>query len=214
MYTKLINVNASSKKLQYMHRSVLFLCLIAILLSLCLVSAVNQVQMATEVAEEAVAQAEAATLVAADAQDIARKAIALLKAYEAREESKVQETRQKQAESTIEQPKQGKPMTVTATGYCLCVKCCGVWSAQHPSRVGTGYVQLTSSGSTPTPNRTISTDPSVIPYGTHVLLNGIEYVAEDTGSGVEGRHIDIFFASHEEAVSWGKQTVEVLILAK
>lgn len=26
------------------------------------------------------------------------------------------------------------------TAYCTCVKCCGEWSAEHPSRIGTGYV--------------------------------------------------------------------------
>lgn len=32
------------------------------------------------------------------------------------------------------------------TAYCTCVKCCGIWSAEHPSRVGTDYVQRTKSG--------------------------------------------------------------------
>lgn len=27
------------------------------------------------------------------------------------------------------------------TAYCTCVKCCGIWSQDHPSRVGTDYVQ-------------------------------------------------------------------------
>lgn len=103
-------------------------------------------------------------------------------------------------------------LQVVATGYCPCVHCCGIWSEQHPCRQGTGYVQRTSSGTIPTANRTIATDPDVIPEGSVVLLNGIEYIAEDTGSGVEGAHIDIYFPTHEEALSWGCQTVEVIVV--
>lgn len=45
------------------------------------------------------------------------------------------------------------------TAYCTCVKCCGIWSAEHPSRVGTDYVQRTKSGTIPTADRTVSVDP-------------------------------------------------------
>lgn len=111
-----------------------------------------------------------------------------------------------------EAPEALRTITVTATAYCPCPSCCGVWSAQHPSRVGTDYQQVTACGAVPTEGRTIATDPSVIPTGTHVLINGHEYVAEDTGGAIKGNRIDIFFASHEAALNWGRQTVEVTIL--
>jgi 3D (Asp-Asp-Asp) domain-containing protein len=80
----------------------------------------------------------------------------------------------------------------TLTAYCPCVKCCGIWSAEHPSRTGTGYIQKTASGAIPRASRTIAVDPDVISYGTTVIINEREYVAEDRGGGVNGKHIDIF----------------------
>lgn len=97
------------------------------------------------------------------------------------------------------------------TAYCTCVTCCGIWSQDHPSRVGTGYVQKTASGTVPTAGRTISVDPDVIPLGTVVVIDGHEYVAEDTGSAVKGNIIDIYFASHEDACEYGVQNKTIYI---
>lgn len=97
------------------------------------------------------------------------------------------------------------------TAYCSCPKCCGIWSKDHPSRQGTDYEQHTTSGTVPTAGRTIAVDPDVIPLGSKVVLNGHEYIAEDTGSGVKGNHIDIYFDSHEAALDWGVKTMEVQV---
>ena len=48
----------------------------------------------------------------------------------------------------------------------------------------------TASGADPEVGVTIGVDPAVIPYGTSVLINGKEYVAQDTGN-YTGNHIDI-----------------------
>ena len=63
------------------------------------------------------------------------------------------------------------------------------------------YVGTTALGVTPTVNHTIAVDPSVIPLGTHVIINGVEYVAEDVGGMINYNHIDIFVGSHEETYS-------------
>lgn len=97
------------------------------------------------------------------------------------------------------------------TAYCTCVKCCGIWSAEHPSRVGTDYVQRTKSGTIPTADRTVSVDPNVIPLGTVLIIDGHEYIAEDTGSAVKGNVIDIYFDSHERAVEYGVQMKTIYI---
>lgn len=47
--------------------------------------------------------------------------------------------------------------TFRATAYCPCVKCCGIWSEEHPDR-GEDYVQRTSSGTIPQEGRTIAAD--------------------------------------------------------
>ena len=97
------------------------------------------------------------------------------------------------------------------TAYCACVKCCGEWSAEHPSRIGTDYIQKTASGTIPTAGRTISVDTDVIPFGTTVIIFGHEYVAEDRGGAIKGNKIDIFFSDHAEALDFGRQTAEVFI---
>jgi len=86
------------------------------------------------------------------------------------------------------------------TAYCACEKCCGAYSD--------GY---TAVGTLATAGRTIAVDPNVIPYGTKVIINGHEYVAEDCGGGIKSNRIDIFFDSHQEALNFGVQKAEVFI---
>ena len=97
------------------------------------------------------------------------------------------------------------------TAYCTCVKCCGIWSQAHPSRSGTGYIQKTASGTIPTAGRTVSVDPSIIPLGSVLTIDGQEYVAEDTGSAIKDNVIDIYFDSHEDALQYGVQTKTIYI---
>ena len=98
--------------------------------------------------------------------------------------------------------------TFTATAYCPCVKCCGVWSAEHPSR-GVDYVQRTSSGVIPEEGRTIAADWSVLPEGSEVIIGGHPYIVEDTGGAIKGNRIDVYFESHEAALEFGVQEVDV-----
>lgn len=103
--------------------------------------------------------------------------------------------------SQVDIPEAGPTMheeQFTAYAYCACKKCCGKWARG-----------ITASGTTAQQGRTIAVDPKVIPLGTHVFVNGQEYIAEDTGSGINNRTIDIFFNSHQAALQWGKRTVTV-----
>lgn len=93
-------------------------------------------------------------------------------------------------------------MEVLATAYCGCVQCCGKSDC------------ITATGTRATEGRTIAADPRVIPYGTHVLIDGHEYIVEDCGSAINGNRIDIYFESHEDALQFGVQTVTVEILQK
>ena len=67
------------------------------------------------------------------------------------------------------------------------------------------------SGTIPTADRTVSVDPNVIPLGTVLIIDGHEYIAEDTGSAVKGNVIDIYFDSHERAVEYGVQMKTIYI---
>jgi len=97
------------------------------------------------------------------------------------------------------------------TAYCTCVKCCGIWSQEHPSRIGTDYVQKTASGTIPTAGRTVAVDTNLISYGTVIVIDGHEYIAEDTGNAVKGNVIDIYFDSHEDALEYGVQYKTIYI---
>lgn len=70
---------------------------------------------------------------------------------------------------------------------------------------------ITKSGTCATSGRTVAVDPEVIPLGTTIIINGHEYVAEDTGGDIKGNRIDICFNTIEEALQFGRQTVEVFI---
>ncbi len=85
------------------------------------------------------------------------------------------------------------------TAYCTCRVCCGVYSGRN----------RTASGTVPTSNRTVAVDTSIIPFGTRLVINGQVYVAEDVGGAIKGKHIDMFFYTHAEAVRWGKRNMEV-----
>ena len=87
------------------------------------------------------------------------------------------------------------------THYCPCSICCGPW------RDG-----ITSTGATAVTNRTIAVDPTVIPYGSKVVINGQVYVAEDCGGAIKNNHIDIYVGSHAEAEIKGVYETEVYLL--
>lgn len=88
--------------------------------------------------------------------------------------------------------------TFTITGYCGCEKCSG----------GHGY---TYSGTIPQANHTLSADLSLLPLGTKVMIDDIVYTVEDKGGGVNGQKVDIFFATHEEALAFGTQKADVYL---
>lgn len=67
----------------------------------------------------------------------------------------------------------------------------------------------TASGTTTTANRTIAADPSVLPYGTEVIINGQKYVVEDTGGAIKNNRIDIYMSTYNEAINWGVRNVDV-----
>lgn len=92
--------------------------------------------------------------------------------------------------------------TFKITWYCPCRKCSGKWGHQ------------TSSGAYATEGRTVAVDKRVIKEGTRLLINGHEYIAEDTGGGVRGKHIDIFNESHSTCLDndHGEKYWEVYVI--
>jgi uncharacterized protein YabE (DUF348 family) len=61
--------------------------------------------------------------------------------------------------------------------------------------------------------KVIAVDPSIIPLGTKVYVDGYGYaVAADTGGAIRGNKIDVFFSSKSDAYRWGRKTIKVKIL--
>lgn len=61
--------------------------------------------------------------------------------------------------------------------------------------------------------RVIAVDPSVIPLGSMVEIQGLGvYVAGDTGGAINGRIIDIHYPTVSQALSWGRRSVNVRII--
>ncbi|MBQ1327157.1 MAG: hypothetical protein IIY49_03875 [Eubacterium sp.] len=82
------------------------------------------------------------------------------------------------------------------TAYCPCVVCCGKTNG------------ITASGAHAQANHTIATD-SRFDFGTQLVIDGQVYTVEDRGGAIQGNRIDIFFNTHQEALNYGRRTVDV-----
>jgi 3D (Asp-Asp-Asp) domain-containing protein len=88
-----------------------------------------------------------------------------------------------------------RPMTMTATAYCLRGATADGGEARHG---------------------TVAADPRVLPLGSRIRIRGPqiigEYLVTDRGANVKGRRIDVFMPSCEEARRFGRQRVTVTIV--
>lgn len=84
--------------------------------------------------------------------------------------------------------------------------CCESKGNPHICGTGTG---LTATGVPVAPGM-VAVDPKVIPLGSTVIINGISYLAADTG--VSGLAVDIAVPTHDEAIDLGTYQAEVWII--
>lgn len=89
--------------------------------------------------------------------------------------------------------------TFRVTAYCPCYGC------------SEGYGNMTSTGVRAKSDHTVAVDPSVIPYGSVVYVNGVEYKAEDCGYKIKGNKLDVYFDSHIETEVFGVRYFPVYI---
>lgn len=74
---------------------------------------------------------------------------------------------------------------------------------------------ITATGTNVSAGRTIAVDPTIIPYGSEVYIEGYGWrIAEDCGGAIIGKHIDIAVGTHDEALSMGTTSGGVWILVK
>ncbi|WP_062200976.1 ubiquitin-like domain-containing protein [Massilibacterium senegalense] len=99
------------------------------------------------------------------------------------------------------EPAGGKEFYVSSTAYSEnCTNCSGV--------TATGFNLKAN------PNaKVIAVDPSIIPLGSKVYVEGYGYaMALDTGGAIKGNRIDVFFSSEQQAKSWGRKTVKIKVI--
>ena len=100
-----------------------------------------------------------------------------------------------------------RTIQMEVTGYCPCKKCCG------PAAKG-----ITASGKTVRHNggKFVAADTKVLPFGTKLVVPGyagnkaVEVI--DRGGAIKGNKLDLYFATHNEALKWGRQKVAVTVL--
>lgn len=95
----------------------------------------------------------------------------------------------------------GNWRSFTATAYtAYCAGCSGVTFTGIDLRAN--------------PNaKVIAVDPNVIPLGSRVEVKGYgTFTAGDTGGAIKGEKIDIFMPDRSDALSFGRQTVQIRVL--
>jgi 3D (Asp-Asp-Asp) domain-containing protein len=85
------------------------------------------------------------------------------------------------------------------------------YTNQEPG--GGAHGTMTKSG-TPVRWGVVAVDPQVIPLGSRLLIEGLDglFVAEDTGGGVRGNHVDVFFPDYASAIHFGVQYRTVTVV--
>jgi 3D (Asp-Asp-Asp) domain-containing protein len=104
-------------------------------------------------------------------------------------------------ESVSEPAAEGKTLSVSATAYTgQCDGCSGV--------TATG-VDLNANPDA----KVIAVDPSVIPLGSKVYVEGYGYAtAADTGGAIQGNKIDVHVPNKDQAYGWGVKNVNITIV--
>ena len=90
------------------------------------------------------------------------------------------------------------------TGYCPCSQCCGAFSDG-----------ITANNHHIQPGDTFAAADKSYRFGTEMVIpgyNGRQSVqVKDRGGAINGNRLDLFFHTHQEALQWGVQYLDVLI---
>jgi len=131
----------------------------------------------------------------------------------------VEVSRNVKATKTIVEPQ--NQVVVKGTGHVYASRGGGnITYKKKISSLATAYSghSSTATGRRPVRNEgglsTIAVDPSVIPLGSKVYVDGYGYaIASDTGGAIKGNRIDVYLDSSSECDSWGRRSVNTLVVA-
>jgi len=102
----------------------------------------------------------------------------------------------------IELPGEWEIIQMRVTAYCPCPSCCGEYSDG-----------ITANGYEIQPGDTFVAADRRYPFHTEMLIPGYSNSQPvkvlDRGGAIKGNWLDVFFATHEEALQWGVQYLEV-----
>jgi len=161
-------------------------------------------EVKADIAAKEKAEREAKAKAAREAKEKAEREAKEQAEREAREQAaREQEAKEQeqQAASTSAAPS-GRTMMMEATAY----------SSDPADAMGGGTVTATGQNLLSNP-MAVAVDPSVIPLGTRLYVEGYgEAIASDTGGAIQGNIIDVHFPTYDQCVQWGRRQVQVTIL--
>ncbi|WP_042969468.1 cell wall-binding protein EntC [Bacillus thuringiensis] len=178
-----------------------------------------EAQAAAKAQEAAKAQAEAKAQADAKAREAAKAQEA---AAEARKAAKAQEAADREAANKVQKPATQQPVAketekntqsssrefqVVATAYTAD-------PLENGYKAGDQVKSALGHNLTANPNmKLIAVDPSVIPLGSKVWVEGYGVaIAGDTGGAIKGNKIDVLMPDKGTSSSWGRKTVTVKVL--
>ncbi|HHT7238695.1 TPA: cell wall-binding protein EntC [Bacillus cereus] len=175
--------------------------------------AAAKAQEAAKAREAAKAQADAEAREAAKAQEAAAEARKAAKAQEAADReaaNKAQKpaTQQPVAKETeTSAPSSSRELRVVATAYTAD-------PLENGYKAGDQVKSALGHNLTANPNmKLIAVDPSVIPLGSKVWVEGYGVaIAGDTGGAIKGNKIDVLMPDKGTSSNWGRKTVTVKVL--
>lgn len=99
-----------------------------------------------------------------------------------------------------------RTIKMEVTAYCACTECCG------PNARG-----VTASGKRVSYNggRFVAADTSVLPFGKKLSIPGYNagkpVEVADRGGAIKGNRLDVYFRTHQQALQWGRQWLNVTV---
>ncbi|PFY55616.1 enterotoxin [Bacillus toyonensis] len=168
--------------------------------------AAAKAQEAAKAREAAKAQADAEAREAAKAQEAA-EARETAKAQEAAKAQKPATQKPVAKETETSTPSSSRELRVVATAYTAD-------PLENGYKAGDQVKSALGHNLTANPNmKLIAVDPSVIPLGSKVWVEGYGVaIAGDTGGAIKGNKIDVLMPDKGTSSNWGRKTVTVKIL--